>query len=97
MKNPSYSGGNFSGRTLAQSGGLGNAKLGQNHEFRDSWIAAAGAVDKAAPRPYFSGIDKTAMALILLRFWPLNPELLNSHSFGGCSRVRTATQRVTVS
>jgi hypothetical protein len=38
-----------------------------------------------------------AMAFILLRFWPLNPELLNSHSFSGCSRVRSAPRRVTVS
>jgi len=28
-----------------------------------------------------------AMARIWLRFWPLNLGLLNSHSFGGCSRI----------
>jgi hypothetical protein len=28
-----------------------------------------------------------AMARISLRFWPLNPGLLNSHSFGGGSPV----------
>jgi hypothetical protein len=27
------------------------------------------------------------IAFILLRFWPLNPEWLNSHPFGGCCRV----------
>jgi hypothetical protein len=28
-----------------------------------------------------------AMARFWLRFWPLNPGLLNSHSFGGCSGI----------
>jgi hypothetical protein len=51
----------------------------------------AGAVDKPHPQPYLCGVVPMAIAFILLRFWPLNPEWLNSHPFGGCCRVPHGT------
>jgi hypothetical protein len=56
------------GRTLAQSHGLGNAKLWQNDEFADSFalcLYPATAVDKALTRPYLCGVVSAAEALIL--------------------------------
>jgi hypothetical protein len=56
------------GRTLAQSPGLGNAKLWQNDEFADSFASCecpATAVDKALTRPYLCGVGSVAEALIL--------------------------------
>jgi hypothetical protein len=56
------------GRTLAQSLGLGNAKLWQNDEFPDSFALAeweATAVDKGVTRPYLCGVVSAAEALIL--------------------------------
>jgi hypothetical protein len=56
------------GRTLAQSPGLGNAKLWQNDEFPDSFalgVRPATAVDKAVTRPYLCGVGSVAEALIL--------------------------------
>jgi hypothetical protein len=41
------------------------------------------AVDKALTGPYLCPVASMAMAFILLRFWPLNPGLLNSHPYGG--------------
>ena len=40
-------------------------------------------VDKARTQPYLCRIVSAAIALILLRFLPLNLGLLNSHSLGG--------------
>jgi hypothetical protein len=66
----------LSGRTLAQSHGLGNAKLWQNDEFPDSfasseWVATA--VDKALTRPYLCAVVSAAKALILLVFFAVEP------------------------
>jgi hypothetical protein len=71
MKNPSLvrEGANSAGRTLAQSPALGNAKVGQNHEFA-GWI---GAVDKPATRPYLCRIESMAITLILLVFLAVEP------------------------
>jgi hypothetical protein len=77
MENPYLLGWpNSAGRTLAQSFALGNAKVGQNHEFRDSFNAAAAAlcgVDKALAQPYLCGIVSMAIALILLTFLAVEP------------------------
>ena len=45
--------------------------------------AALADVDKPPTQPYLCRSVPTAIALILLRFLPLNLSLLNSHSFGG--------------
>jgi hypothetical protein len=60
------------GGTLAQSGGVGNAKLCQNDEIRDRKSAAKGpanlckavlaAVDKPQTEPYFCAIVSAAKA-----------------------------------
>jgi hypothetical protein len=63
-------------RTLAQSYALGNAKVGQNHEFRDSFNAVAvslGGVDKAWARPYLCAIVSMAIAFVLLTFLAVEP------------------------
>ncbi|MDU1688589.1 MAG: hypothetical protein E6848_03095, partial [Bradyrhizobium sp.] len=46
-------------------------------------VPVSGAVDNVPPQPYLSPIAARAIALILLRFWPLNPGLLVSHSSDG--------------
>jgi hypothetical protein len=66
----------LSGRTLAQSHGLGNAKLWQNDEFPDSLaipLRPATAVDKAVTRPYLCAVGSVAEALILLAFLAVEP------------------------
>jgi hypothetical protein len=72
---------------------LATRKVCHFREIEDSFHAlsataeqASGAVDNNHPQPYLCAIASRAMALILLRFWPLNLGLLYSHSFGGsCS------------
>jgi hypothetical protein len=44
-------------------------------------------VDKPLARPYLCQTGVMAKARIWLRFWPLNPGLLNPHSFGGAPRI----------
>jgi len=66
----------LAGRTLAQSRGVGNAKLWQNDEIPDSFPPReypATAVDKAVTRPYLCGVVSTAKALILLVFLVVEP------------------------
>jgi hypothetical protein len=54
---------------------------------RDLKSLGPAAVDKPEGQPYLCGTGSMAMARVWLRFCPLNPGLLNSHSFGGCSRI----------
>ena len=64
------------GGTLAQSYGLGNAKVGQNHEIADSLrppVTPLAAVDKALAQPYLCAIVSMAIALILLTFLAVEP------------------------
>jgi hypothetical protein len=48
---------------------------------------APAAVDKPVGQPYLCRAWSMAIAGIWLRFCLLNLGLLNSHSFGGCSRI----------
>src|SRR6266404_533090 len=67
-------------------GALATRKVCQNDEFPDRpapQIGATSHVDKPLTQPYLCAIVSTAIALVLLRFWPLNLGLLNSHSLGG--------------
>jgi hypothetical protein len=79
MENPCEFGMGFlGGGTLAQSGGLGNVKVWQNHEYPDSSTRlrrTGGAVDKALARPYLCPIVSMAIALILLTFLAVEPRL----------------------
>jgi hypothetical protein len=54
---------------------------------RDFKPVAPAAVDKPVGQPYLCRTGSMAIARIWLRFCPLNLGLLNSHSFGGCSRI----------
>jgi hypothetical protein len=51
--------------------------------------AAPGAVDKHSTQPYLCRIASRATTLFLLRFWPLNQGLLNSHSSGEAAQLQT--------
>jgi hypothetical protein len=73
---------------------LATRKVCQNDEILDGMASrgslksvARTAVDKPLAQPYLSEAGPMAMTLISLRFWPLNPGLLNLHSFGECSRI----------
>jgi hypothetical protein len=50
---------------------------------------APGAVDKHSTQPYLCRIASRATTLFLLRFWPLNLGLLNSHSSGEAAQLQT--------
>ena len=65
---------------------LATRKVCQFREIGDRFgadVPVSGAVDNVPPQPYLSPIAARAIALILLRFWPLNPGLLVSHSSDG--------------
>ena len=51
------------------------------------------AVDKPVDQPYLCRTGAMVIARIWLRFCPLNPGLLNSHSFGGRSRIGACSAR----
>ncbi|MGY3236526.1 hypothetical protein ACVWZ4_002771 [Bradyrhizobium sp. USDA 4472] len=72
MENPFVeAGGCSSGAdTRPIQGGLATRKVCQNDEL----AARLAAVDKVLTGPYLCAVATMAMAFILLRFWPLNPD-----------------------
>ena len=47
---------------------------------RPDWNAV---LDTNLTGPYLCPVASMAITFILLRFWPLNPDLLDSHPYGG--------------